>query len=419
MKNSLIALLDRYNVPGGRYTYYPFHAKWNNEISKKDWINLIRRESPNKIDLYIHIPFCHSLCTFCGCNIKVMKSTCDNQVYIKSLKREWEQYGISSKVDSIYIGGGTPNFLSPAELSELISTFNLTDNALISIELDPRYLTKDDLTQYKKIGINRLSIGIQDFEENVLENVNRSQNNQQVIELINFASTLDFEAINLDFIYGLNYQTRESFKNTLNKLQDLKITSVSLYPFAKVPWQNNSQKAFGEIPDFTLHDLNQFQADAKEILINLDFEYIGMGFYSREKIKLKRNIMGFSPRTNDFLIGLGVSAISSAPFGHLQNEKIYNKYLQTTKEEAPAIFKSHRKSEMENERQIFFREVICTNFISKNNLDKFKLEHTEIKMQELIQDELLSECENGLEINRNGRFFHKTILQYFDPNFIL
>jgi oxygen-independent coproporphyrinogen III oxidase len=414
----LLTLLNKYNIPGGRYTYYPFHSKWNNDLNKVEWISKIQKESPEKVDLYLHIPFCHSLCTFCGCNIKIMKNKSENELYIDALIQEWKQYNVSTTIDTLYLGGGTPNFFTPKELSKILNNFTFTKDPLITMEIDPRFVTKEDLISYKEIGINRLSFGIQDFNEKVLANVNRAQDINEIIDILNFSHTLNFKAINIDLIYGLALQSIESFKETIKIIKNLNITSVSLYPFAKVPWQNNSQKAYGEMQDFTLEELNNLQSEIALALEEIDFVYFGMGHFSKSKEKLFRNIMGFIPRKNEIQIGLGVSAISSTPYGHLQNEKIFNKYIQSTSEANPYYFKAHHKTKDEHERQIFFTEVICENFISLNNIQKFKLDKTEQLLKEFEDTGLIKKVSNGFAITPLGRYFHKTILQHFDPNFI-
>lgn len=416
--NKLVSLLDQFNIPGGRYTYFPFHSKWNNSLSKKEWISRINTQGRKSVDVYVHIPFCHSLCTFCGCNIKIMKSDCDNQVYLERIRKEWSYYTSELKVEHLYLGGGTPNFLSPKDLEKLIHFFNFDINPMITIEIDPRFITKDDLNLYAQMGITHLSFGIQDFNQEVLENVNRVQDTKKIIELINHATSLNFKNINLDFIYGLNYQDKKTLEETFLKLSDLKATSLSLYPFAKVPWQNNSQKAFGEMKDFTLHEMNELFVTAYEIIQKFHFNYIGMGYFSKQESH-DRNIMGFVKKSNDILIGLGVSSISSAPFGYIQNEKVYGKYLQDIKEDHFSVFKSHLLQENEYQRGIFFKNIIKNQLIDKKDFQLFKLNGTEEKIKELIKAEILIETDEALEITETGRLFHKAIFQSFDPNFLM
>lgn len=412
-----IELLDKYNIPGGRYTYFPFHSKWNNSLSFEQFVSHLKEAQPEFVDCYIHIPFCHSLCTFCGCNVKIMKSDCDNNVYINYLLKEWQLYPQQLKIKNLFLGGGTPNFLKSSELKTLIKSLPLTDDVQITIELDPRFLSKEDLSEYKNIGIKRLSIGIQDFDPEVLKSVNREQDINKIIDLINYASELKFENINLDFIYGLGRQTINQFKNSISRLKEVKANSISLYPFAKVPWQNNFQKAFGEMKDFSMHEMNEFFVESSYLLEEMGFQNIGMGYFSKNEFQLKRNIMGFTPRREDFLIGLGVSSISSSPRGHIQNEKVYDRYLGLIKENNSAIIKSHQLTQSEFERQQFYQMVICQNEITKDQIELFKTPLFDLKISQFIEDGLLIKKGDNLIIPAQNRFFHKTILQLFDPHF--
>ncbi len=412
-----IELLDKYNVPGGRYTYFPFHSKWNNQLSSKEFKDYLVSQSISLVDVYIHIPFCHSLCTFCGCNIKIMKSDCDNNIYINNILKEWSDYPGNLKISNLFIGGGTPNFLHANEIERMIKSLPLNSDAQITIEIDPRFITLEELAIYHKIGIKRLSIGIQDFNNDVLQNVNREQDNRKVIELINGAKELNFEHINLDFIYGLNHQTTATFKQTMSMLSDVKTDSVSLYPFAKVPWQNNFQKAFGIVKDFSIHELNELFVEASFILEQIGFKQIGMGYFSKKNEKIQRNIMGFTPRKENTLIGLGVSSISSSPIGHLQNEKVYDRYLAQLKEGHSLSMKSHLISSIEYSRQAFFERVICDKVIALDDYEQFKTSQTDAIIKNLVDDNILLQTSNGLAVTDIGIYFLKTILQAFDPYF--
>lgn len=412
-----IELLDKYNIPGGRYTYFPFHSKWNNQLNSDEFKAYLSQFPQKKVDLYIHIPFCHSLCTFCGCNIKIMKSDSDNNLYIDHLLKEWASYPTNLLVNNLFIGGGTPNFLHTNEIERLINSLPLASDAQITIEIDPRFISKSELITYKQIGINRLSIGVQDFNNDVLKNVNREQDQQNIIQLINEAAEIGFEHINLDFIYGLNHQTADSFKNTMSLINQIKTDSISLYPFAKVPWQNNFQKAFGTVKDFTIHELNEIFVEASFELEKIGLNHIGMGYFSKNNEHLKRNLMGFTPRREDTLIGIGVSSISSSPIGHLQNEKVYDRYLSLVKDGKNTNIKTHFLSTEELNRQSFFEKVICQNFISNEDFQLFKTSLTEDYIPSLIDDEIIEKTKDGYQVTKMGIYFLKTILQLFDPHF--
>jgi oxygen-independent coproporphyrinogen-3 oxidase len=346
-----------------------------------------------------------------------MKSDSDNTIYINSVLKEWSEYPSNLKIHNLFIGGGTPNFLHSNEIERLIKSLPLSEDSQITIEIDPRFISIEELNIYHKIGIKRLSIGIQDFNSDVLKNVNREQDNDKIIDLINEAKKINFEHINLDFIYGLNLQSPASFKQTMSMLSEVNTDSVSLYPFAKVPWQNNFQKAFGIVKDFTIHELNELFVEASFMLEEIGFKHIGMGYFSKKSEKIQRNIMGFTPRKENTLIGLGVSSISSSPIGHLQNEKVYDRYLGQIKVGHALSMKSHLISTEEFSRQSFFEKVICEKIISNEDYKNFKTVNTEALIASLLKDEILTHTNEGLKVTEMGIYFLKTILQAFDPYF--
>jgi oxygen-independent coproporphyrinogen-3 oxidase len=414
--NKRLELLNLYNRPGGRYTYFPFHSTWNNSLTKEDWISSLKTDEKLPVDIYIHIPFCYSICTFCGCNIVLKKNRNDNLEYIEALNTEWKRYCRSNiEINSIYIGGGTPNFLTPEELRILISNIQASKKTEITIEIDPRFISIDDLKKYLEMGITNLSIGIQDFDDQVLTNVNRDSSEEEIVKIIKSATEIGFKHINLDFIYGLNFQSQLTIAKNLSIIKNLNIDSISLYPFAKVPWQKNFQKAFGQINDFTLEEMNAFYDQYVVGLEDLNFYNRGMGYFTKSKNQLERNIMGFTQKQTDTIIGLGVSAISSSPLGHIQNEKIFEKYLLEIKKGDYRFFKSHRKNIHENDLEHFFKKCICENFISNTDFEKFKLSHTTERFNDFLDNNIVESSENGFKITHLGQSFHKIILQEFDP----
>jgi coproporphyrinogen III oxidase-like Fe-S oxidoreductase len=345
-----------------------------------------------------------------------MKSNCDNGVYIDRLKKEWENYPQSLKIKNIFIGGGTPNFLSPKELELLLSLFNTQEIDNITIELDPRYLTKDDILAYQKLGITRLSIGIQDFNSKVVGALNREQSIDEILNHLRFIQDLNCFSINLDFIYGLPNQNQEEFISHLKYLKEIKIDTVSIYPFAKVPWQNNFQKAMGVSTQPDLQSLNEFFINIHDYLEEIGYTHISMGLFSNENVSYQRNIMGFIPSKSDSIIGLGVSAISVSPIGMIQNEKIYDRYLSLIKDSGFAFLKGHKKSIEENEREKFFECLILNNYFDEKSLEKFLCCSDEL-FQNLRETIGIEKKFDQYIISKHQRIFHKTILQHFDPTF--
>jgi oxygen-independent coproporphyrinogen-3 oxidase len=425
MPNSLTNLLNLYSVPGGRYTYYPTHAGWKNNLNYFQWYDVVKANYNQEtgLDLYLHIPFCQSLCTFCGCNIRITKSYQDIAPYLTALKKEWKLYknflGDDVKINSIYIGGGTPNFLNASDLDELLTHFSEKSSPHISIELDPRFLTSEQLDVFKKHNVHTLSFGVQDFNQEVLANVNREQDSNEIISLIKSAKDLGFPHINVDLIYGLNHQTPQSLIQTISTLQTGVADSIAIYPFAKVPWQNNSQKAFGDFKDFTRVEMNQLFGTADSKLREQGYIHIGMGHYAHldselldlfKNKKVKRNIMGYTLKKSNLLIGLGVSAFSTAPTGHTQNEKVLEQYLLSIQKDRAPIYKSHTVNADELYLATLFEKIICENYFTKSDREKI-LASQEANFNMYINNKFIEQKDDQFLVTETGRYFLKNICQ--------
>ena len=425
MINSLTNLLNLYSVPGGRYTYYPTHAGWKNNLNYFQWWDEVKKNyDPQKgLDLYLHIPFCQSLCTFCGCNIRVTKSYNDIVPYLTALKKEWRFYqnilGDNISINSIYIGGGTPNFLNADDLGDLLSFFSGNSTPHISIELDPRYLTNDQLLVLKKHNVHTLSFGVQDLNPQVLENVNREQDANEILALIKNAKDMGFPHLNIDLIYGLNHQTPFTLTETIDSLKAVQVDSIALYPFAKVPWQNNSQKAFGDFKDFSRTEMNELFGSSDAKLKELGYIHIGMGHYAHLDAelldifmnkKIKRNIMGFTEKKSNLLIGLGVSSFSTAATGHVQNEKVLEQYLLSIQKERAPIYKAHSVTEEELQLATLFEKIICENYFSGSDRSKI-LPDQEANFNMYLNNKFIEQNDGNFTVTETGRYFLKNICQ--------
>jgi oxygen-independent coproporphyrinogen-3 oxidase len=340
-----------------------------------------------------------------------------------ALKNEWKFYqnilGEKIVINSLYIGGGTPNFLNANDLDDLLSSFSTNQSTQITIELDPRFISIDQLDVLKKHNVHTLSFGIQDLKHEVLENVNREQDIQQILDVLNKARELAFPQINIDLIYGLNHQTRKSLVETLEHLKESHADSIALYPFAKVPWQNNSQKAFGDFKDFSRTEMNELFSGCNLKLHDLGYEHIGMGHFARvdsnfhaafKQKRLKRNIMGFTEKKSNLLIGLGVSAFSSTSTGHIQNEKVLEQYLFAIQKERAPVFKSHAVTNEELELSKLFEKIICQNIFSKNDLFKI-LPEQKGNFDSYLKNNFITEIDDNYIVTELGRFFLKNICQ--------
>jgi oxygen-independent coproporphyrinogen-3 oxidase len=289
----------------------------------------------------------------------------------------------------------------------------------ISIELDPRYTSREQLQILKKHNVHTLSFGIQDLNSKVLANVNREQNIDEILSLLNYAHSLGFPHINIDLIYGLTHQTPETLSATLEILQQIRADSIALYPFAKVPWQNNSQKAFGDFKDYSRIEMNELFAAADIFLHQMGFTHIGMGHFARnessfltlfKKKKLKRNIMGFTEKKSNMLIGLGVSAFSSGITGHVQNEKVLEQYIFALQKDRPPLYKSHAVTSDQLILTAMFEKIICENYFDETDRMKI-LPEQENNFKLYLQNNFIEHTGDTYSITDQGRYFLKNICQ--------
>jgi oxygen-independent coproporphyrinogen-3 oxidase len=250
-------LLRKYNVAGPRYTSYPTVPYWETNPTEPEWIESIGRSMDDAektgvgAALYVHIPFCQSLCTYCGCNTRITRKVSVGSPYVQTVLKEWELYrarlgalkGTEARtvtLSELHLGGGTPTFLSPEELHQLVSGIlqgaRVLDGAEFSVEADPRVTTREHLAVLRELGFRRLSLGIQDFDPRVQDIVNRTQSEEQVRSITEMARELGYTSINYDLIYGLPLQTLKSVEETIQAVQRLRPDRIAFYAYAHVPW---------------------------------------------------------------------------------------------------------------------------------------------------------------------------------------
>ncbi len=435
MTQDLQQLFLKYYGPGGRYGIYPTLSRWKNNLPDGDWLSNIKENysKDEGVDLYIHIPFCESLCTFCGCNIKASRDHTEENDYVSSLLKEWSSYKetISSPViRSIYLGGGTPTFLAPDTLKNLLdgifkdvqrhSDFHGT------IEADPRFLSSEQVDIFVKNKFNRISFGVQDFDQKVLENVNRSQSYEVVATKTKMAKERGIEEVFYDLIYGLPCQTQESILSTIEKLKELDPDGLALYPLAHVPWQGKAQQAFGIFEPLSVRETIKLLICADQKIVEQGFINLGMNYYAKSRSRfikkkevksLKRTVMGYMPSRSNILIGLGVSAISHTPTSMVQNEKIYSKYLYLANAKKKTYFKSHKKDKREFILQPLFEKLICDSFLSKEELSITNLWEKSLDIFEILErDNIVEIKKEGLYVTPTGLYFLKNICQILERN---
>ena len=361
MKNELI---KKYNVAGPRYTSYPTVPYWNTEVPKvEDWKEAVKKSftttnATDGISIYIHLPFCESLCTYCGCNTRITKNHAVENKYIAALLKEWKMYlevfEETPRIREIHLGGGTPTFFSSENLEKLIngilSTGIVCDDAAFSFEAHPNNTTVEHLQTLYDLGFRRLSLGIQDFDIAVQTIVNRVQPIENVEQVVNAARSIGYTSINFDLIYGLPLQTMYSVIDTIHKVNVLRPDRIAFYSYAHIPWVKPGQRKFTE-KDLPVDEAKRaLYEKGKELFEEMGYVEIGMdhfalksdGLYkAAEAGKLHRNFMGYSDSYTELMVGLGVSSISDTWNAFGQNVKKVEEYYELIDKNELPIFKGH------------------------------------------------------------------------------
>ncbi|MEO1257742.1 MAG: oxygen-independent coproporphyrinogen III oxidase [Bacteroidota bacterium] len=432
-------LLNKYNVPAPRYTSYPTVPYWQTEApSQNDWTKSVRFSfAENKeISLYIHLPYCESLCTYCGCNKRITKNHNVEQPYIESVLKEWKMYLniLPEKpiVREIHLGGGTPTFFSPEHLDYLLR--NILQDAKVaseysfSFEAHPASTTYEHLKTLADLGFRRLSIGVQDFDNEILKIINRHQSYEQVKAAVDNARALGYESINFDLIFGLPLQTPENIYDNFEKLKTLKPDRIAFYSYAHVPWVKPSQRAYSE-KDLPLGaDKRALYELGRQLLEKMGYHEIGMDHFALENDelyiafknkRLHRNFMGYTPFSTQLNLALGASSISDSWYAFIQNEKKIEDYQRRIEEGEFPIIKGHL---LNKEDQIIRRHIL-------NIMCQYETawqEETEqcdalfaglSRMKELESDELIERDPFCLKVTEKGSMFIRNICMAVDARY--
>ena len=430
------ALIQKYNIPSPRYTSYPTVPYWNTaEFNKDEHLKRLvasyQKDKAEGLSLYIHLPYCESLCTYCGCNKRITKNHKVEGPYIDAVIKEWEMYvevlGEKPKLAELHLGGGTPTFFSPENLSLLmdgILKHTIPNNkAQFSFEGHPNNTTEEHLQELRKKGFNRVSFGIQDFDPVVQRMINRMQSFVQVRKVTQEARALGFRSVNYDLIYGLPKQTMEGMLETFDKVLVLNPDRIAFYSYAHVPWKSPSQRGYDEsdLPDENMK-IALYNA-GKEKLLNSGYVEIGMDHFAKpddglaiaaQHGDMHRNFMGYTEAKNDTLIGLGVSAISDAWSSLAQNPISVEAYLEWIENNQLPLVKGH----LHTERDLIIRSAIldlmCAFNCKLDFLAKSELELVVNRLSEHLADNLLTIDDNGIKVKPEGQAFIRTICMALD-----
>lgn len=444
METSLLSYLKKYDQPGPRYTSYPpapvFSSEFGAEKFREHLIRTNASGAGTDLSLYLHLPFCDTLCYFCGCTMLVTHSHDRIKEYLGYLEKEIDLLAATvaneRRVVQLHWGGGTPTALDPSEIAQLAShlhkRFRFAEDAEVSVEIDPRELTLDHMRALRDSGFNRVSIGVQDFAPDVQQAINRIQPEEMTREVIGWARQLGFSSINIDLIYGLPLQTEKSFAETLKKIIEIAAERLAIYNFAYVPWLKPHQKLIkqDEVPSPETRLI--LLASTIEKLISSGYEYIGMDHFARPGDELTRarrtrtlhrNFQGYSTKAGCDLYGLGMSSISHFDTVYAQNAKTLPEYYEALKRDE---FPTHVGYEMTHDdevRKYVIMRLMCDLVLEKDDVDR-RFEITfDTYFQESLEalvplsnDGLIGLHSDRLEVTDTGRLFLRNIAMCFDAH---
>ncbi|MBL6657111.1 MAG: oxygen-independent coproporphyrinogen III oxidase [Flavobacteriales bacterium] len=436
-----MSLVKKYNVAGPRYTSYPTVPYWDTEkfrvkAWKKSLIKSIDESNEEQgISLYIHLPFCEQMCTFCGCHKHITQRHDDVETpYIHALLKEWKIYlsffKETPQLKELHIGGGTPTFFAPERLSffidQLLSTVRIADKPSFSIEGHPNNTSYEHMEVLYNRGFKRISFGVQDYDEYVQQKINRVQSFEEVKSVTDDARKIGYTSICHDLVYGLPFQNLDGFTDSIKKTILLKPDRIALYSYAHVPWiKGLGQRGFSEEDLPSPKEKLMMSEKAKEMLLEIGYHSIGMDHYAQETDSLyksyqsnsiHRNFMGYNSSKTQLMIGLGVSSIIDSWYSFAQNTKNLNEYYSLiTKGEIPVV-KGHHLSPEDLIRRKHILNLMCQFETSWSHKGSFSSIINEIivKLDEMRKDGLIKLTNNSIHITAKGRPFVRNVCMAFD-----
>jgi len=439
--NIAIDLINKYNKSGPRYTSYPTAPEWSNEFTDISAFEAIKKDnqnSDNKISLYVHIPFCWSLCFYCGCNVITTRDKDHAIKYLKYLEKEINLFAknVNSErsVSQIHWGGGSPTYLSEEQISKVYSmlknNFNIDKDAEISIEIDPRITRKTHLDTLKELGFNRISMGIQDFDEKVQKTINRIQTYEFTKDIIDYCRKLDFISVNTDLIYGLPYQNLEEFAKTLELINIINPDRIALFNYAHIPSIRPAQKKF---PIESLP-----QAELKIKLFNLainsfidnGYVYIGLDHFAKPSDELyiaqinktlRRNFMGYTTKADTSLYAFGLTSISETKNTYIQNHKDIDTYYKCLDDNKLPVMRGLNLSHDDLIRKEIIMNLTCNLELDKKEIEeKYQINFNEyfknelIECKELESDGLIDIFDEKIIVKSQGQILIRNVSMIWD-----
>lgn len=436
-----VDMIKKYDKPAPRYTSYPPATEFKSDIDPTEYVKKVTESNTRKtpLSLYFHIPFCENACHFCGCNVIITRRKEVVEPYLKHLYREMDLYKTlidtdSRKVIQLHWGGGTPNYLTDTQTVELFqeikNRFTIDKKAEISIEIDPRHVDQERIYLLKEVGFNRVSFGIQDFNPKVQQAVNRIQPEEMIFDVMKWIRQSKFESVNIDLIYGLPYQTVETFEDTIEKTIKLNPDRIAVFNFAYVPWLKRLQRNIDENtlpkPEEKLKILQM----TIEKLTKAGYIFIGMDHFAKPNDELAvaqrqrtlhRNFQGYTTKAQAELFGFGATSISMLYDGYIQNYKVLREYYESLENGNLPVERGVFLTQDDIVRRDVIMRLMCHFRLIKDEINsKFGIDFDSYFRYELSQlkdmqdDGLLTMYPDRIDISPIGRLLIRNIASIFD-----
>ncbi|WNY82812.1 oxygen-independent coproporphyrinogen III oxidase [Cronobacter dublinensis] len=432
-----LALIQKYNYSGPRYTSYPTALEFSEDFGEQAFADAVARYPDRPLSLYVHIPFCHKLCYFCGCNKIVTRQQHKADQYLDVLEQEIIHRAplfVGRRVSQLHWGGGTPTYLSKAQISRLMGllreNFHFNDDAEISIEVDPREIELDVLDHLHAEGFRRLSMGVQDFNKEVQRLVNREQDEDFIFALIQRAREVGFTSANIDLIYGLPKQTPESFAFTLQRVAELNPDRLSVFNYAHLPTLFAAQRKIKEADLPSAQQKLDILQQTIQSLTQAGYQFIGMDHFAKPDDELAiaqrdgvlhRNFQGYTTQGDTDLLGLGVSAISMIGDCYVQNQKELKRYYQAVDEQGNALWRGLALTRDDCIRRDVIKALICNFRLDFAAIEKaWGLRFTDYFAEDLqllaplAKDGLVEVNDGGISVTAKGRLLIRNVCMCFD-----
>lgn len=432
-------LIQKYNIPGPRYTSYPTVPFWDKEgIAIDDWKQTVKRSfnesNPNEgISIYIHLPFCESLCTFCACHKRITKRHEVETPYIDTVLKEWHLYlklfDTKPQIKEIHLGGGTPTFFSSENLSKLLNgifeTATKHENFELSYEGHPNFTSNKQLQTFYDLGARRNSFGVQDYDPVVQKAINRVQSYEQVKKVHQASRDIGYTSISHDLVFGLPFQTEASIRNTIKHTIDLKPDRIAYYSYAHVPWiKGVGQRGFDENDLPKDSEKRHLYELGKQLFFDNGYVEIGMDHFALpsdslykaiENKYLHRNFMGYTAGKTQLMVGLGMSSISDSWYAFAQNEKTVEAYTTRVNNGNIPVFRGHLLTEEDLIIRKHILNLMChleTHWTLGLD-DNVKLDIMN-RLKEMQIDDIIEVTPNYVKVNEKGRMFLRNVCMAFD-----